>query len=364
MLIRRPLPPERRSLFFSVDFGGGELVTHAESCVNLVGYSRMGEALNRGIDVHAALGATMMGRDFEWFWHALKKLKDARCKGFRQASKPPNFGFPGGMGAVKLVLQQRKQGPDTPCPNGPSMVYDEDLELFVPGYKGLRFCILVDGATRCGVNPDGSSNRVTEWKKRPYPPTCRHCIDVAERLRKAWFRQWPENEVYLGNEGPVNQAVDGPGETVHHVSKRIRGVTEFCSAANGWFQGYLADITKHALCRVSYEQYVQTRVASIDPDEYPSRFEGELSPLFGSRTIVAIHDELLGEAPETYAPEAADRLSEVMCESFRLYCPRHKPACKAPPALARRWWKSMEEVRDANGRLLPWEPKKPKRAAA
>ncbi len=351
MLIRRPVPIERRKLFYSVDFGGGELVTHAESCVRLVGYSDMGRALNAGVDVHAALGATMMGTDFESFWRRLKKEKDARCKNFRQASKPPNFGFPGGMGAVKLVLQQRKQGPDTPCPNGPSMVYDEATELFVRGYKGLRFCILVDDAPSCG------GVKVTEWKKRPYPPTCRHCIEVAERLRKTWFRQWSENLLYLGENGPVNAAINGPGVTVHHMSGRERGVTDFCSAANGWFQGYLSDITKHALCRVSYEQYVPTTVRALEPDVYPSRFEGELSPLYGSRNVVGIHDELLGEAAESHAPEAADRCSEIMCESFRAFCPNHKPACKAPPALARRWWKSMEEVRDANGRLIPWEPK-------
>lgn len=351
MLIRRPVPIDRRWLYISVDFGGGELVTHAESCLRLVGFTNMGRALNAGADVHAALGATMMGIDFDAFMHKLKKEKDVRCKNFRQAAKPGNFGFPGGMGAVKLVHQQRKQGPDTSCPAGPVLVYDEITDKFVPGYKGLRFCVLVDNAPRCGIV------KVTEWKKRQYAPTCKHCIEVAERIRKAWFRQWPENEKYLGEHGPVNAAVNGNGITVHHMSGRERGVTDFCSAANGWFQGYLADITKHAMCRVSYEQYVPTIVRSMDP-AYPSRFEGQPSPLYGTRTIAMIHDEVFSEAPETYAAEAAERKSEIMCESFRLWCPNHKPACKAPPALARRWYKSMEEVRDpVSGRLLPWEPK-------
>ncbi len=325
----------------SCDYGGLELATHAQNCILIVGWSKLGDALNRQIKVHDALGATMVGKGYEEFV-ALVKAGDKFAKNVRQASKPANFGFPGGMGAVKLVLQQRKQGPDTEAPNGRQ-------------YKGLRFCVLIGGAKVCGENADGTTNKVVEWKRKPITPTCRACIECAESLRAKWFKQWPENEPYFEF---VSDAVDHgqkvsrdgqafrlhPAQIMQHYTNRLRGGTDFCSAANGYFQGLAADGAKRALTRVAREQYDSTFRL---PDE--SR-----SALFGTRTILFAHDEIIMEAPEAYAHEAAQRLSTVMVESMREYTP--DVVIEAPAAMARRWYKQMEPVY-VNGRLQPWEPK-------
>lgn len=260
-----------------------------------------------------------------------------------------NFGFPGGMGPVKLVLQQRRQGPDTAHPAGPSTVWDEHARAFVAGYKGLRFCVLLGKAERCGVH------KVTSWKDRPCPPTCRACIEAATEIRATWFRQWPEAKPYLDWH---SANVDTRGEVVQHYSNRIRGVDNFPSAANGDFQGLLADIAKRALCRVSYEQHVRTVVRALDPDRWPSKFEGGPSPLIGSQVIVFQHDEVFTEADLAVLPEVAERTVEIMREDFRLGCPDYAAACDAEEAIALRWWKEMSPVRDpVTGRLLLWEPR-------
>lgn len=317
------------NVFYSNDYVAGELTTHAESCFSLVGFSELGKALCAGMDVHSALGAQMMGIGYEEFARRLK-AGDKTCEAFRQAAKAGNFGFPGGMGAVKMVLQQRKQGPDTPCEAGGSMLSD-GKGGFVRGYKGLRFCVLVGRRPRCG------ETMVTRYKDRDYPPVCLECIKVAELIRANWNTQWPENKPYFKI---VSNVTEATGEVIQHYSKRIRGGLQFTEAANGWFQALLADIASRAQCRVNFEQDCV-----------------EDSPLYGSRSILFAHDELFGECLEERGHEVSMRVNEIMVEEFRKGCPNHTAACKAEPTLMRRWYKQAKPVW-VDGRLVPWEPKR------
>lgn len=328
--VRDCIVPRPGFVFFSNDYTGGELVTFAESCIHRVGFSEMGKALLSGIDVHSALAAQMLGIPYDEFieWkdkkHGIAKAKLADL--YRQAAKPENFGNPGGMGELRKVIQQRVQGPDTPHPSGPSLVLN-DAGDFVPGYKGLRFCILT-GAERCG------EIKVQEWKKKPCPPLCLACLKAAEAGRNAWFARWSEARPYLAWHSK-NSKERGYIEQIY--SKRIRGGTEYTSESNGDFQALLGDIAKRALIRVVTEQYTE-----------PS------SPLWGSRVILFLHDELFGEAPEERGHEVSMRVNEIMVEEFRKGCPYHAKACKAEPTLMRRWRKEAKPVYK-HGRLIPWE---------
>lgn len=340
--VRECIVARLRKVLCSCDYGGLELATHSQNCIWLVGWSRLAEALNKGIKVHDALAATFLGVSYEHFAKGLKgdlgpdiqKL----YKNVRQAVKPANFGFPGGMGAVKLVLQQRKQGPDTVAANGRK-------------FKGLRFCVLL-GAEEC------DTRKVTEWKRKPITPTCAKCIEIAEDIREKWFKQWPENEPYLNdlisdyvdNGQPVRRGDKvlrlRPGQIMQHRSGRLRGGVEFCAAANGFFQGLAADGAKRALTRVCRECYDSTYRM---PD-------GSRSPLYGCRIILFAHDELIVEMPEEIAHVAAARLSVVMVESMREYTP--DVVVEAPPALMRRWWKAAEPVYvTPEGKLRKGDPK-------
>lgn len=361
-------------IFSSEDFKSGELYTHGQSCIWICGHSDLANALLKDIDPHSALAATVLGVSYEEF---IKRKKEPAFKNARQAAKPFTFGKPGGMGSSKLVLQQRKQGPDTPCAGGPAMI-DDGSGNKVPGYKGLRFCILMDGAAACGIE------RVTKWGKRgqDIPPTCRHCLECADRLGNKWLTQWSENEKYFSY---INDCVEhgqliteshlelwphlrdwfapnvrlAPGEVMQHVSGRVRGGVDFCSAANGFFQGLLSDISKAALRRVAHECWDRTvRVpAFAHPNSRASAYAGGPSPLFGSYFIGFFHDELFLEHPESVAHDGATRVSEIMAEEMAWYCPDVAATCGAEPTLMRMWNKAAEKIVDSNGRLIPWEPK-------
>lgn len=391
--LRECIEARPRHFFSSTDYESGELVTHGQSCIWITGESALAKALVGGLKIHNALGASMIGMAYDEF---MKRAKEPQCKDARQAAKPGNFGFPGGMGPVKMVLQQRKQGPDTPHPSGPTWVKDDNGKP-VRGYKGLRFCILMDGADRCG----GEGNMLREYRDQPISPTCKRCIACAIRLKDAWLKQWPENEEYFRY---INDCVEhgqlitethltlwphlkpffqpnkrlAPAEIMQHVSGRIRGGVDYCSAANGFFQGLLADLAKSALRRVSRECYDNTVVVPefAHANSVRSAYTGGSSPLFGSRVIVFQHDEMICEHPEDVAHDAAMRVSEIMVEEMRWYCPDLAPACAAEPALMRKWFKGAspwwnlgfldektgkrdqsKRAKDVQDWLIPWEPK-------
>lgn len=390
--LRETFVARPRSLFSSEDYDSGELVTHAESCIITTGFSALADALNDGIKVHNALGASMIGLAYDDFQAIMKDAKNPRytaCKDARQAAKPGNFGFGGGMGPVKMVQTQRRQGPDTPHPNGPTWVSVEGSDDKVRGYKGLRFCILMDGADACGVE------KRRTWRDRPITPTCAQCIACAVRLKETWLRQWPENVEYfkfINNVIEYGQVVTAemldmwphlrgwfypgqqlaPGESMQHYSGRIRQVntattdSPYCACANGYFQGLLADAAKAAARRVSRECYDRTvRVPDMAyGNSLRSRYAGCDSPLLGSRLILFAHDEMIMEHPESVAHEGAMRVSEVMADELRLRCPRLAKACKAEPTLMRVWLKGATPLwarggakgpADADDRLVPYE---------
>jgi hypothetical protein len=332
-------------VFSSIDYKAGELVTHSQDCLDLVGRSELARALNKGLDAHLALAATMLGKSYEW---ALEHKKDKAVKDARQAAKPPNFGFPGGMGAHKLVLTQRRQGPDTEWPDGPSVLKVLKDGTQVRGYRGLRFCLLMGRASRCGIV------KLTTYRDRPIAPTCKACIECAEDIKRAWLKQWPENVDYFKLVNEWNER----GYITQMVTKRIRGGVDYCSAANGQFQARLAEAAKNALCQIQRECYDRTCVVPASGwyhDRAPSLFAGGPSPLLGSHSIFFQHDETVNEHDETVAHEASSRAGEIMEQALRIICPDLWDAVEAKPALMRRWLKGAEEVVH-HGRLVPWEP--------
>ncbi len=79
-----------------VDYDTLELRALAQCCLEMVGYSKMAEALRRGEDLHLSLAAEMLGISVQ---EATERMRsgDPVVKEYRQQAKPANFGFPGGM---------------------------------------------------------------------------------------------------------------------------------------------------------------------------------------------------------------------------------------------------------------------------
>lgn len=297
----------------SNDYAAVELCSLGQVLVDLFGTSSIADAINASKDpgaLHTALGARMLGASVADM-KARIKAGDATAAGFRQAAKAANFGFPGGMGAVTFVLAKRKRI------EGETTAKDGTV------YAGLRLCILMTGAERCGTT------KVTETKGRVHAPVCAACVACAEDLRNEWFGQWPDMRQYF----KVVSDIADTGEMTQLRSGRVRGGIDFTNTANGFFQGLAADGAKDALWRVSLESYTDRR-----------------SPMFGSRPLFFTHDEIVSELPEPVAHEAAHRQAAVMQGAMQEWLPDvFIPALE--PALMRFWSKDAKSV-FVNGRLV------------
>ena len=75
------------------------------------------------------------------------------------------------------------------------------------------------------------------------------------------------------------------------------------------------------------------------------------SPLYGSRIVNFVHDELIIEAPEEKAHEAAMELARVMVAGASVLMPDVPP--KVEPLLMRRWSKKAKPLYEGET-LIPW----------
>lgn len=364
--------------YSSQDFQAGELVAWAQVCLWTVKQSDLAVALLNKIDPHAAFACTMLGIELHEFD---KKIKMHGA--LRQAAKPFNFSKPGGGSAPTIVLQARKQGEDTPFPDGPSMI-DDGYGNLVPGFKGLRFCTMMRGEY-CG-GKDGKNKRRT-WgsagRERRITPTCASCLDCGVQLETNWKKQWSESAPYFKYTSscvesgmliepkfldlwPEWQEVFTPWQQLEPMqiaqfwSGRLRKVgasaeTPFCVISNTLFQGLLADITKlaHRICvRECHDRTVRVP-DMLFHNSIRSKYAGLDSPLLGSHIPGFMHDEMIGEHPLSMASDGAWRISEVMRDCMRYICPDLADAAVAEPTLMPCWSKGAEKLVHS-GRLIPW----------
>jgi hypothetical protein len=258
----------------AVDYAVAELRALAQICYSWFGRSALREAFVNGRDPHWELGAALLGLDYDGI-QALKKTDPARAKSARQLAKIPNFGFPGGLGPKSLIS-------------------------FAKGY-GVQLT-----------------------------------LQRALELKAAWHSQWPEMRDYFNTIGLIT-ADDGPRKIEQWGSRRVRGNVSYCEAANGYFQGLIADVAKRALYLVSRECYARR------------------GPLEGSHPVLFIHDEVILEVPVGQIHEAAQRVEEIMKEVEAEWLPDLPPEAEAKASLV--WSKDAERVVDAEGRLQIWTPK-------
>jgi len=212
----------------------------------------------------------------------------------RQLAKAANFGFPGGMGVAKFVKATRKQ---------------------------------------IMSNPDKAAARA-EWEALGLDEA------RAKQLKEEWFAAWPEMPHYFARINALCANDSGKAFVESLFTKRFRGGATYCSACNNGFQGLASDAAKRALWLVAHAQYVEPE-----------------SPLFNSRTVAFVHDELIVEcADDERAHDVAHELARVMVVGANEYLPDVPIKLeKMEPLLMRRWSKNAEPRHDSQGRLVPWE---------
>jgi len=347
-------------VYSSEDYAAGELVTLADACLRVVGWSKMADALNEGLDPHLALAGTFCNKPYD-VMEAAKKAKEKWLDPLRQVGKKTNFGMGGGMAELEFVLKPCRADPAsfTPCEKGPSKRVIKGRE--VRGFNGTRPCIMMDGEDYCGR----PGEKVLEWNDKPTgSPVCVRCLRCGKRAREMFFTQWPEVKKLHEHVKRLIKDV-GPSGTpeIEYPEIITRGGLGFCDGANGWFQMRLAKAAKAAFCQVQRECMDRTwRVRSSEM--MASAYDGLESPLWGSRAILLFHDEIVAEHPESVASDAAKRVSEIMVETLRFACPPMYKACKAEPTLMRKLYKGAQpkyarggdKPADESDPLVCWEP--------
>lgn len=95
---REVFTPEPGELFIGADYSMAEVYSLAQFCKHKFGFSKLGEALASGKDVHLLTATLILGCTYE------EILAHPKKKFFRQLAKALVFGIPGGLGAAKMVI--------------------------------------------------------------------------------------------------------------------------------------------------------------------------------------------------------------------------------------------------------------------
>jgi DNA polymerase-1 len=164
--------------------------------------------------------------------------------------------------------------------------------------------------------------------------------DGAKRLKQQWQGRWTEMREYFRIVGNMCDTPEGYAHSVKQFgSNRVRGKCNYTQTCNTWFQGLGADAMNEAGFQAAWEQYVDTN-----------------SPLFGTRTVNDIHDELIGEVKPEHGHGAAHRLAEVMRIGANRWLPDvpFKPS-ELEPVLMTHWSKNAGTHYHDDGQLLVWD---------
>jgi len=207
--------------------------------------------------------------------------------------------------------------------------YEDALTRYKAGDKTIKELRQVAKAANFGYPGGLSAARFVDY-------AASMGVEISEakskEIRSAWLDSFPEMRRYF--DWIASQTRTGSFEHIHPRTGFIRGGVSYCDGCNQGFQHLTAIGAKDALFSVARECY-------SDPS----------SPLFGSRPVVFVHDEIIIEAPETRLTAAAARLESIMVDQMRRYTP--DVDCKATAAAARRWYKDAQPV-VLDGELLPW----------
>lgn len=275
------------TVLVAADLDTVELRALAQACIEIVGYSTMGDAIKAGQDLHLAVAAEILGMTYDDAKAALD-AGDPVVTEARQTAKKANFSLPGGVGAPKFA----------------QMYYDDDQPL----------CVFPDGT----YDQAGSIAR-------------------AASIKSAWLNRWREMRDYLRHAGDVCGDF-GTNMVEQPWSGRIRGGLDYCSCANTYFQGRVADGAKLALWRIAWACYVDTT-----------------SPLYGCRIVLFLHDEVILEVPEGHEDVCGRELVRVLTGAVQEVIP-DIPITSTAVAM-RRWYKGAKPVK-VNGVLVPCKPHK------
>lgn len=308
--VREAFVPHREGyVFIASDYSTAELRSLAEVCYRVLGYSVLGDTIKAGKDPHVVFAADLLGVSYV---EAVARVAagEALATAFRKLAKAFNFGLPGGLGAETFIVFARGMG------------------IIVADYAPAEYW----------------PSKVVDLEADEETKTAVGILYFKEFLKPRWLQTYPEIRDYFNYMGKITQAPWGCSDEEkqahrvvyeHPVTGFIRGDVQYCSGCNHNFQHLTAAGAKDALVQVAYECYAD-----------------KSSILYGCRLAAFIHDEIVMEASEAIAHEAALRLERIMKDCMDVYTPNCPSETDAH--IMRRWRKKAGRVLQ-NDRLVPYE---------
>lgn len=306
-------------VYCSTDADTVEMRANAQNAYELVGWSKMRDALwdqfsNGGPDLHVRLAANVAAITAA-VAHELHKSGDAEFKNTRQMSKHGNFAFLGGAGGRRFAGMAHGFGLAL------TQTYNTSYE--VPGDACPVFMDEYDPET-------DKMKTVTKWVSFEAE------VGRALLIKEMFLETWPEERIIFKL---VKQHLDKTDVAKQLQSNRIRGDCTFTSLANSLFSGRVADSMKEILWNLGLESYLgrctTKHVHGSDFCSYTGR-----SCLYGSRTVMFLHDEPIMEHPEATSAERAEKQRIVVVDGLSAWMKDVPVTSQA--VLMRRWQKGAE----------------------
>ncbi len=303
----------------SSDYKSLELVTLAQTMLNIFGRSTHADIINSGKDPHEYLGAQiafLTDENFRLYCNSI--------------NAPPTFD-----GRYEAFKGVKKLGPEAKAFHKHNRTFAKPTGLGYPGGLGADTFVQFAKATYKIII------------SRP----------MAAQLKEIWFEVHPDMKEYFSDlKANRKDLVNGPkmvkvkrGDEMVEEQRHVYGYTtplgayrancDYCAAANGQgMQTPAAEGTAIAICRLVRECYIGSLTGRVWP-------------------LAFIHDEFITEIDYSNPAQAtadAAVVARIMVESMKVVCPGVK--AEANPCFMLAWNKDAEPVFDANGVLQVWAP--------
>lgn len=329
--IRECCVPREGCVFLACDYDKAELVSLAESCLEFVGFSRLGDRLLAGFDPHLDMGAQILGITYDeavqW-----KKIGGGVVRDLEK--QIGDFDFPAKpQGSSRLEVQAIIDHLRVRY----NVLLTLDQATWLKRLDDIKTFRQMAKAANFGLPGGLGAETFVEYAKSNYGVVI--TLGEAKHLKYQWNLMWPEMKDYFRY---INTLMDaGIGHITQPYSKRVRGHVSYTQMCNSFFQQRTADGAKAAAWEVTRRQFT-----------VPS------SALYGTHMVNFVHDELINEVPEAICHEAGIELREVMIHEFSKFHPKLAKAVRATPVAMNYWSKKAEPVYDDQKRLIPWGEKR------
>ena len=330
--IRQCYIPKVGHYMLSCDFKAMELVTAAQTCLNLFGFSKLAEKINAGYYTHAYLGSqialkfspefssileedpSLIDRPDEVYemFLTLKDIPEYKklFKLFRTLAKPTGLGYWGGLGPKTWVTTAET-------------IYYVDVE----------------GIAKDLYGEEG------------------HEEDMAKALKEIWHNTFPESRLYFEHITKTHADHNASYQYWHEEEGRKKTRQKFKYKTHYGLQrsncDYCVIMNGVALQSPGAEgaltcNWIVTREA-FDPTQNSVLFEHY-------RDYGFIHDEFLGDVTIGMEYLVAKRICEIMHEFYKEVCPDVRS--DGDPALMEFWSKEAESIMNHETKTVTlWKPK-------